>query len=57
MVDTHRTSDFTALRVEVEDDIAPRENAVENQQVLSSKVKWIPKLANRISDSSLGNIY
>ncbi|KIM39736.1 hypothetical protein M413DRAFT_446644 [Hebeloma cylindrosporum] len=37
VVDTHRTSDFTALRVEVEDDVAPRENAVENQHILSSK--------------------
>jgi len=39
VVDTHRTSDFTALRVEVEDDLAPRGNAVENQHIISSKVR------------------
>ncbi|KJA22940.1 hypothetical protein HYPSUDRAFT_138453, partial [Hypholoma sublateritium FD-334 SS-4] len=37
IVDTHRTSDFAALRVELEDDLIPTATIVENQRTLSSK--------------------
>ena len=56
VVDTHRTSDFTALRVEVEDDVALLANAVESQYTLSSKVKCLPMTAI-LSKQSLGDIY
>ena len=38
VTDTHRTSDFIALKVEIEDDLAPISRVVENQHTLSSKV-------------------
>ena len=38
VTDTHRTSDFIALKVEIEDDLIPISRVVENQHILSSKV-------------------
>lgn len=38
VTDTHRTSDFIALKVEIEDDLIPITRVVENQYTLSSKV-------------------
>ena len=38
VTDTHRTSDFIALKVEIEDDLIPISGVVENQHTLSSKV-------------------
>ncbi len=38
VVDTHRTSDFAALRVELEDDLIPTATVAENQRTLLSKV-------------------
>lgn len=38
VTDTHRTSDFIALKVEIEDDLIPISSVVENQHTLSSKV-------------------
>lgn len=38
VTDTHRTSDFIALKVEIEDDLIPISGAVGNQHTLSSKV-------------------
>ena len=38
VIDTHRTSDFIALKVEIEDDLIPISSVVENQHTLSSKV-------------------
>ena len=38
VTDTHRTSDFIALKVEIEDDLIPISRVVENQHTLSSKV-------------------
>ncbi|KAF8807060.1 hypothetical protein BYT27DRAFT_7242680 [Phlegmacium glaucopus] len=35
--DTHRISDFIALKVEIEDDLMPLSRVVENQHILSSK--------------------
>jgi calpain-7 len=38
VTDTHRTSDFIALKVEIEDDLIPISSIVENQHTLSFKV-------------------
>ena len=38
VTDTHRTSDFITLKVEIEDDLVPISRIVENQHILSSKV-------------------
>jgi len=38
VTDTHRTSDFSALKVEIEDDLIPISRVVESQHILSSKV-------------------
>jgi hypothetical protein len=38
VTDTHRTSDFIALKVEIEDDLVPISKVAENQHTLSSKV-------------------
>ena len=38
VTDTRRTSDFIALKVEIEDDLIPISRVVENQYTLSSKV-------------------
>ena len=38
VTNTHRTSDFVALKVEIEDDLIPISRVVENQHTLSSKV-------------------
>ncbi|KAF8199531.1 hypothetical protein BJ912DRAFT_1020136 [Pholiota molesta] len=38
IVDTHRTSDFAALRVELEDDLTAATTIAENQRSLSSKI-------------------
>jgi hypothetical protein len=38
VTDTHRTSDFIALKVDTEDDLIPISGVVENQHTLSSKV-------------------
>ena len=41
VVDTHRTSDFAALRVELEDDLIPTATVAENQRTLLSKVNSV----------------
>jgi hypothetical protein len=38
VTDTHRTSDFIALKVAIEDELIPTSKVVENQHTLSSKV-------------------
>lgn len=38
VTDTRRTSDFIALKVEIEDDLIPFSRAIENQHILSCKV-------------------
>ena len=52
VTDTHRTSDFIALKVETEDDLIPISRVVENQHTLSSKVCLLTFLSSLQSKSS-----
>lgn len=57
VVDTHRTSDFAALRVELEDDLIPTATVAENQRTLSSKVNTAIKCCPNSAKYSAGHIH